>query len=156
MNINIRKATLEDIPFMLSLIKELAIYERAPLEVTTTIESMLKDGFAFHPVYHAHVAEADEKIVGIAVYYVGYSTWKGKMVYLDDLIVTEPMRRYGIGKKLFDAVGKFSKEIGANQLRWHVLDWNTPAIEFYKKLDASLDPTWITCKLTRDQLEKMF
>ena len=154
MNVSIRTAKPEDIPAILELIHELAAYERAPNDVITTTESMLKDGFGDERIFHCHVAEAEGRIIGLAIYYVGYSTWKGKMVYLDDLIVTESMRRHGVGKLLFDAAAKFAKEAGAQQFRWHVLDWNTPAIEFYKKYEASLDPTWITGKLTREQLEK--
>lgn len=141
---------------MLALIQELALYEKAPQEVTTTVETMEQDGFGANPIYCAHVAEADGKIVGVAVYYIAYSTWKGKSVYLDDIVITENFRRFGIGKKLFDAVGIFAKSIGANQLRWHVLEWNEPAINFYRKYDASVDPEWITCKLTKEQLEKLF
>jgi len=154
MSIEVRKAMSTDVPAILGLIKELATYERAPGEVITTEESMKHDGFGDHPIYEAMVAEADGKIVGVAVFYVGYSTWKGKMVYLDDLIVTESMRRKGIGKLLFDAVGKFAKQAGANHYRWHVLDWNTPSIEFYKQYHAVMDPTWITCKLNREEIEK--
>jgi GNAT superfamily N-acetyltransferase len=156
MEITIRKAEQRDVSAMLALIKELATYERAPNEVITTEASMLRDGFGEEKIFHSLVAEADGAIVGIAIFYVAYSTWKGKIIYLDDLVVTESHRRFGIGKKLFDAVGKISKAMGVSQLRWHVLDWNEPAINFYKKYDASLDADWITCKLTREQLEKLF
>jgi len=154
MKITVRNGVIGDVPAILALIKELATYERAPNEVTATVESMKKDGFGNRPVFESIVAEEKGKIVGIAVFYVCYSTWKGKIVYLDDLLVTEAKRGKGIGKILLDAVAKFSKEVGANQLRWHVLDWNTPAIEFYKKYDAAFDETWITCKLTKEQLQK--
>ncbi|MCY7410883.1 MAG: GNAT family N-acetyltransferase [Chitinophagales bacterium] len=156
MNIEIRTAKESDIPSILSLIKELALYEKAPLEVETTVESMMKDGFGKEAIYHSQIAIADNIIVGCAVYYIGYSTWKGKMIYLDDIIVTESMRRFGIGKKLFDAVGKFAKESGANHFRWHVLDWNEPAINFYKKIGASLNSEWILCKMNKQQIEKLF
>ncbi len=153
MNITVRKATEADIPQMLALVKELAIYERAPDEVIATEESMNRDGFGNHPLYEAVVAEADGVIAGMAVFYTCYSTWKGKLVYLDDLIVTESKRKLGIGRKLLDEVVRFAKNNGANQMRWHVLDWNTPAIEFYKTYQAAFDPTWTTCKLTREQLD---
>src|SRR5215467_467390 len=107
MNITIRKTTTSDVNAILNLIKELATYEKAPLEVSATEESMMKDGFSAHSIYESLVAETDGKIVGAAIFYVGYSTWKGKMVYLDDIIVTESMRRKGIGKLLFDEVARF-------------------------------------------------
>ncbi len=156
MNITIRKAEARDVPAMLALIKELVVYEKAPNEVITTEESMLRDGFGKEKIFDSLIAEADGVIAGIAIFYVAYSTWKGKIIYLDDLIVTESHRRYGIGKKLFDEVGRISKAIGANQLRWHVLDWNEPAINFYKKYEASLDADWITCKLTNEQMKTLF
>ncbi len=156
MAITIRSAEKHDVPAMFSLVQELALYERAPDEVSNTIEMMKADGFGNHPIYNAYVAEVDKAIVGIAVFYTAYSTWKGKYIYLDDLIVTEEFRRYGTGKKLFDAVGSFAKKNGVNQLRWHVLNWNDPAINFYKNYDASLDLEWITCKLTREQISSLF
>ncbi|HYV94543.1 MAG TPA: GNAT family N-acetyltransferase [Chitinophagales bacterium] len=156
MNIKVRKAEPRDVAAMLALIKELAVYEKAPDEVITTEESMLRDGFGEEKIFDSLVAEADEVIAGIAIFYIAYSTWKGKMVYLDDLVVTESKRGFGIGKKLFDEVGKIAKETGANQLRWHVLDWNEPAINFYKKYGASLDADWITCKLNREQMVELF
>src|SRR5215467_10656955 len=110
MNITIRKTTTSDVNAMLNLIKELAAYEKAPLEVSATEESMIEDGFSNHPIYESLVAVADGKVAGVAIFYVGYYTWKGKMVYLDDIIVTESMRRKGIGKLLFHEVGKFAKK----------------------------------------------
>ena len=154
MKISIRKSEAADVPEMLRLIKELATYEKAPDEVMTTEESMKNDGFGADPIFESLVAKWNDKVIGTAIFYVAYSTWKGKMVYLDDIIITESMRGKGVGKLLFDEVAKFAKEVGANHFRWHVLDWNTPAIEFYKKYDASFDPSWITCKLTKEQLEK--
>jgi len=154
MKLKVRKGQRTDVSEMLRLIKELATYEKAPDEVTATETSMLNDGFGAHSIYESLVAEVDEKIVGVAIFFISYSTWKGKMVYLDDIIVTESMRGHGIGKRLFEEVGKFAKAVDANHFRWHVLDWNTPAIEFYKKYDATLDPTWITCKMTKEQIER--
>jgi GNAT superfamily N-acetyltransferase len=152
MNTTVRFAKEEDIPFVHALIQELAAYEKAPQEVTNTVEDMLRDGFGAQPVFRCQVAEKDGKITGMAIYFVKYSTWKGKGVYLDDIVVTESMRRLGIGKLLFDAVMKDAKAIGAKQLHWQVLDWNSPAIEFYKKYNADLDGEWINCKLTEQQL----
>jgi len=152
MNTIVRFAKEEDIPFVHALIKELAEYEKAPQEVTNTVEDMLRDGFGAQPVFRCQVAETDGKVTGMAIYFVKYSTWKGKGVYLDDIVVTETMRRMGIGKLLFDAVVKDANSIGAKQLHWQVLDWNSPAIEFYKKYNADLDGEWINCKLTEQQL----
>jgi GNAT superfamily N-acetyltransferase len=153
MKISIRKGEKKDIPQVLDLVKELALYERAPQEVITTVEQMEQDGFGENAVYRFLVAEAEEKIIGIALYYTAYSTWKGRYIYLDDLIVTETHRRTGAGKLLFDALAKEAKREGANQLRWHVLEWNTPAINFYKKYNANLDPEWITGKLEKKQID---
>lgn len=152
MNTIVRFAKEEDIPFVHALIKELAEYEKAPQEVTNTVDDMLRDGFGPNPVFRCLVAETDGKVTGMAIYFVKYSTWKGKGIYLDDIVVTESMRRMGIGKLLFDAIVKDAKLLGAKQLHWQVLDWNTPAIEFYKKYNADLDGEWINCKLTEQQL----
>jgi len=152
MKINIRKSRKEDMPSVLELIRELALFEKAPQEVTNTVEDMLQDGFNEHPIFKCLVAETENKIVGMAIYYTKYSTWKGKGIYLDDIVVTESMRSKGIGKLLFDAVIEESKIAGANQLHWQVLDWNEPAISFYKKYKPSFDDEWINCKLTKEQL----
>lgn len=152
MKISIRKGEKKDIPQVHGLVRELAAYERAPNEVITTVEQMERDGFGENPVYRFLVAEAEDKIIGIALYYTAYSTWKGRYIYLDDLIVTEKHRRTGAGKLLFDALLKEAKREGANQLRWHVLEWNTPAINFYKKYDSGLDPEWIMGKLSKEQI----
>ena len=152
MNTIVRFAKEEDIPFVHALIKELAEFEKAPQEVTNTVDDMLRDGFGPNPVFRCLVAETDGKVTGMAIYFVKYSTWKGKGIYLDDIVVTESMRRMGIGKLLFDAIVKDAKLLGAKQLHWQVLDWNTPAIEFYKKYNADLDGEWINCKLTEQQL----
>ena len=153
MKINVRKGEKKDIPQALELVKELADYERAPNEVVTNVAQMERDGFGENSIYRFHVAETEGKIIGMALYYTAYSTWKGRYIYLDDLIVTEKLRRCGAGKLLFDAVLKEAKREGANQLRWHVLDWNSPAINFYKKYNASLEPEWITGKLSKEQIE---
>lgn len=152
MNTIVRFAKEEDIPFVHALIRELAEYEKAPQEVTNSVDDMLRDGFGPHPVYRCIVAEKDGKVIGMAIYFIKYSTWKGKGIYLDDIVVTESMRRLGIGKLLFDAVLKDTKSIGAKQLHWQVLDWNEPAIAFYKKYNAVFDGEWINCKLTEQQL----
>ncbi len=160
-NIHIRKANREDAAAAYGLIKELAEYEKAPQEVTVSLEEFVEDGFGPDPIYQLLVAEAvpadidkPKVIVGIALFYVAYSTWKGKMVYLDDLVVTENYRQLGIGQQLIDAVFDFARRHHANQVRWHVLNWNEPAIKFYEKMGTRLEEDWITCKFGRDLLYK--
>ena len=155
MNIIIRKATKEDMPQVLELIKELALYEKAPQEVTNTVADMINDGFSDKPVFFCDVAELDGKVVGMAIYFIKYSTWKGKGVYLDDILVTENLRGKGIGKLLFDNVIRTSQQLSAKQLHWQVLEWNESAINFYKKYDAELDNEWINGKLKEKQINKI-
>lgn len=150
---HVRKATAEDMEQVHALIHELAVYEKAEDEVLTTPAQLRADGFGDNALFEAFVAENEEgRVVGIAFFYTGYSTWKGKKLYLDDLVVTQAYRRKGVGQRLFERVVAHAHEVGAQQLRWHVLDWNTPAINFYKKIEARLEDDWITCKLERDQL----
>jgi GNAT superfamily N-acetyltransferase len=153
MNITIRKGIKTDIPQVLNLIKELAMYEKAPQEVTNTVAQMEKEGFGENPAYEMFVAEINATIVGIAVYFYSYSTWKGRCMYLDDIVVTESMRGKGIGDKLFKTVINKAKEENVPKLHWQVLDWNEPAINFYQKFKADLDPEWINGKLTREQIQ---
>jgi GNAT superfamily N-acetyltransferase len=143
----IRKGKQGDIPRVLELVKELALYEKAPDEVITNIEQMIADGFGSNPVYKLLVAEVDGMVQGIAIYFIKYSTWKGKGIYLDDIIVQEKFRGEGIGKKLFDEVIKECKRAACKQLHWQVLDWNEPAINFYKKYNTSFENGWVNCKL---------
>lgn len=150
----VRKGRREDLPSVLGLIKELAEYERAPDEVVLTVQDLERDGFGEHPVFGFFVAEWSGKIVGMALYYIKYSTWKGKCVFLEDIIVSEPFRRSGIGKILFDKVAEMSRDMHVRRLEWQVLEWNEPAIAFYKKLGANFDSEWINCKLVYDQLQK--
>lgn len=151
--INIRKGTIQDITAALALIQELADYEKASEEVVVTAETMQKDGFAENPVYEFLVAEMGAKIVGIAVYFPTYSTWKGRAMHLEDLVVTQTERRKGIGRLLFDAVVEVAKTKETQRLTWQVLDWNHPAIEFYKTLNTNFDGEWINCKLTASQIQ---
>lgn len=155
MNIEIRKGTQTDIPSALILVKELAEYEKAPNEVEVTIAEMTEWGFGADKQFDFYVALLDGVIVGIALYYFKYSTWKGKCLFLEDIIVTESQRGKGLGKLLFDKVVQVSKEMKVRRMEWQVLDWNTPAIEFYNKYDATLDGEWINCKLTNHQLDKL-
>lgn len=152
--IEIRRGTVDDLPRVHALIQELAEYERAPQEVTNTLEEMERDGFGENPIYKFFVAENEEGVVGIALYYTAYSTWKGRMLFLEDLVVTERLRRAGIGRRLFDAVAQEAKDTGAKRFKWQVLEWNEPAIAFYKKIGADLDGEWINCNMTEEQIHK--
>lgn len=154
--INIREGKQEDLPAVMELIRELAHYEKAPGEVENTVEKMEEEGFGEHPVFGLFVAESNRNIIGLALYYYSYSTWKGKSLFLEDLIVTADYRRKGIGKLLFDKVVEKAKNENAGRLTWQVLDWNKPAINFYQQIGASLDSTWWTGKLTREQIQKYF
>ncbi|MGJ1317831.1 N-acetyltransferase family protein [Sphingobacterium spiritivorum] len=143
----IREAVKTDCPAMLELIKELALFEKAPEQVTVTMEEFEESGFGNNPVWGAFVAEVSGNIVGISLYYIRYSTWKGRRLYLEDLIVTEQMRGTGIGKKLLDKTVEYSKSKGYSGMMWQVLDWNTPAIEFYKKYQATFDGEWLNVSI---------
>lgn len=149
----IRKGVKADLPQVLELIHELAIYEKAPDEVEITLEQLEQDGFGDKPVYEFFVAENDKEIVGIALYYFRYSTWKGKAVYLEDLVVKASHRGKGYGQLLLDAIIREAKRTSSKQVRWQVLDWNEPAIKFYQKLGAELDEEWINCTLNSRQIE---
>ena len=151
MSIQIRQATVDDMQAVWDLIHELAVYEKEPDAVITTPESMKRDGFE-NDLFKVLIAEENGKTVGIALYYFGYSTWKGKMLYLDDLVVTESYRQRGIGQLLFKQLKEIAIAEDANQMRWHVLDWNTPAIKFYEKNQVHLDGEWITCKIEKPAL----
>ena len=152
-NTTVRIGTKEDIPQVLSLIKELAEYEKAPHEVTVSLEELIEDGFGEHPIYGLFVAELEGRVIGIALYYEKYSTWKGRSLFLEDIIVTEKMRGTGIGSQLFEAVIGVAKAINSARMEWQVLDWNEPAIAFYKKYNANLDDEWLNGKLTREQIQ---
>ncbi|HLZ15741.1 MAG TPA: GNAT family N-acetyltransferase [Cyclobacteriaceae bacterium] len=148
----IRKGERSDLPRVLELIKELALFEKAPHEVTNTVQRMEEDGFGPTPVYGFFVAETDGRIVGLSLYYYRYSTWKGKRLYLEDIIVTEAERGKGLGKLLFEQTMKFATKQNCTGMMWQVLDWNKPAIEFYKKYGAKLDGEWINGHLEADQI----
>lgn len=156
MQTSVRKGSKEDIPHLLRLIRELAAYEKAPAEVSVTEAELLNDGFGPSPVFNFFVAEIDNRIVGIALYYIKYSTWKGKCIFLEDIIVDEKFRGKGLGKLLFTEVAKVAKELNVKRLEWQVLDWNEPAIGFYKRLDANFDHEWVNCKLVYDQLQNNY
>lgn len=147
MAITIRKAVKEDCPRLLELVTELAVYEKAPDEVTVTLEHFTESGFGKNPVWWAFVAEEESIIHGFALYYIRYSTWKGQAMYLEDIIVTESMRGKKIGKLLFDRLITEAKEKKLNRIIWQVLDWNEPAINFYKKYNAAFDKGWLNCTI---------
>ena len=151
----IRKGTEADVIPALDLVKELAAYEKAPQEVEVTSEEMKVWGFGPDKQFDFFVAEGNGRIIGLALYYFKYSTWKGKCLFLEDIIVTESQRGNGVGKLLFDKVVQVSKETGVRRMEWQVLDWNTPAIGFYKKYEAAMDGEWINCKLTNHQFENL-
>jgi len=151
----IRKAEKKDAPDILRLIKELAIYEKAPDEVKVTLEELENDGFGPNAIYKAFVAEGEGTILGMAVYYIKYSTWKGKCVFLEDLVVSQQYRRYGLGAKLFDAVVKAAKEMGVRKMDWQILDWNEPAINFYKKYNTVFSGEWLNGSLHEKQLKEI-
>ena len=147
-NIQIRKAVAEDCPRLLELIRELAEYEKAPQEVTITLDHFIESGFGPNPVWSAFVVCVDGSVQGFALYYIRYSTWKGQRMYLEDLLVTDKMRGKGLGKLLFDRLLEEAKEKKFQGMVWQVLDWNEPAINFYKKYNASFDPEWINCAIS--------
>jgi len=143
----IRKAVSEDCPRLLELVNELAVYEKAPEEVTVTLEHFTESGFGPNPVWWAFVAEAEGEIKGFALYYIRYSTWKGQRMYLEDILVTESYRGKGLGKLLFDRLIEEAKEKKFSGIVWQVLEWNEPAINFYKKYNATFDPEWVNCSI---------
>lgn len=149
----IRTGKKADLPHVLELIRELATFEKAPQEVTNTIELMEQDGFGPNPIYGFFVGELDGTIVGISLYYWRYSTWKGKRLYLEDIIVTENVRGKGIGKLLFERTMQHSLDQNCSGMMWQVLDWNEPAINFYKKYGSKLDGEWVNCTLEREQIK---
>jgi len=151
----IRIGIKKDLPRALELIKELAAFEKAPHEVINNVGLMEQDGFGPNPIFGFFVAELQNEIVGISLYYWRYSTWKGKRLYLEDIIVTEGVRGKGIGKLLFDRTMQHALDENCSGMMWQVLDWNEPAINFYKKYGSKLDPEWINCTLEKEQIQTL-
>ncbi len=150
--VTIRPAFAEDAPAIMSLIRELADYENAPAEVLVNEEDVLREGFGTDPIFTVHVAETAGEVVGIALFYTGYSTWKGRMIYLDDLVVRQERRGQGIGKLLLESVFEYARQTKANLVKWQVLDWNKPAIKFYKQYPVSFDGEWLNCRIMTEAL----
>lgn len=153
----LREGKIEDLPRVLELINELALYEKAPEQVTNTIAMMEADGFGENPVFGMYVCEKGDttEIVGIAIYYYRYSTWKGKRIYLEDLVVTQSERGNGAGKLLFDRIMKKGLEENCTGMMWQVLDWNEPAINFYRKYGADLEAGWLNAHLQDYEIKKL-
>ncbi len=148
MNVLIRKAVREDCTRMMELVHELAVYEKAPEQVTVDFDHFVESGFGAQPVWWAFVAEVDGKVEGLALYYIRYSTWKGQRMYLEDILVTEKMRGQGIGKLLFDRLMEEAQQKKFSGMMWQVLDWNEPAINFYKKYPQTrFNGEWINCSI---------
>ncbi|MFY8004341.1 MAG: GNAT family N-acetyltransferase [Chitinophagaceae bacterium] len=147
-NILVRRAERKDCSRLLELVNELAVYEKAPEEVTVTLNHFEESGFGNNPVWWAFVAEENNVILGFALYYIRYSTWKGQRMYLEDILVTEKARGRGIGSLLFDALIAEAKAKKFNGITWQVLEWNEPAINFYKKYSASFDGEWVNCAIS--------
>jgi GNAT superfamily N-acetyltransferase len=152
MQVKIRLAKKEDCARLLDLVHELALFERAPEEVTVSIQEFEEAGFGAKPVWKAYVASMDGLIIGFALYYIRYSTWKGQRLYLEDLIITEAFRGKGAGKLLFDRLIQEAQELGFNGMAWQVLDWNEPAIKFYKKYEANIEAGWLNVALSKEQI----
>src|SRR5688572_18413570 len=147
MAITIRKAVKEDCPRLLELIKELAIYEKAPNEVTVSLEHFTESGFGKDPVWWAFVAEENGIIQAFALYYIRYSTWKGQRMYLEDILVTESFRGKRIGQLLMDRLIIEAKEKNLHGITWQVLEWNETAIKFYSKYNPVFDNEWVNCSI---------
>ena len=155
MNNTIRKGVKEDLPDVLRLIKELAEYENAIDCVTITLSDLENDGFGDHPWYWFLVAENNNKIIGLSFYFIRYSTWSGKFLFLEDFIISKDYRQKGIGSLLFEETIQICKKENLNGMTWQVLDWNTPAIQFYEKYNANISSEWLNGKLTKSQIDQI-
>lgn len=145
--VHIRLARQEDCAAMMELIRELAVYEKAEHEVSVSLEAFSDAGFGAQPIWTAFVAESEGQIVGLSLFYPRYSTWKGRKLYLEDIVVKESLRGQKIGKELFDQTLIYAKENQYHSLYWQVLDWNEPAINFYKKYGATFDAEWLNAHI---------
>ncbi len=150
----IRKATPADMNSVLDLIKELAVFEKEPNAVIVTVDDLVKDGFSENPLFQCFVAEIDEEINGIALYYYRYSTWKGKTIHLEDLIIRESKRGTGAGFALYSEIIRQGKRDNVRRIEWAVLDWNTPAIEFYRKTGAKVLDDWRVAQMDEQGIDE--
>ncbi len=150
---HIRKAQKTDMPQVLELIQELAVFEKEPNAVEITVEDLIKDGFSNNPLFYCFVAEENNNILGIALYYYRYSTWKGKTIHLEDLIVKEDKRGLGIGFALYSEIIRQGKRDNVRRIEWAVLNWNTPAIEFYKKTGAKVLDDWRVAQMDKTGID---
>lgn len=150
----IRKSRAEDMEAVLELIKELAIFEKEPEAVIVTVEDLIRDGFGADPLFYSYVAIEDGTIVGMALYYYRYSTWKGRTLHLEDLVVKETQRGSGIGFALYSEIIKTGHDDNVQRIEWNVLNWNTPAIEFYRKSGATVLEDWMVAQMSREQIEE--
>ena len=151
----IRPAERTDVPRMLALVKELAVFEKEPDAVTVTLDEMIDAGFGPDPVWFGWVAELENELVGIAICYERYSTWKGRRLYLEDIVVTERARGQRIGEDLFRQCAKYAVEKSYAGMLWQVLDWNTDAIRFYERFGSTMDPQWFNGSLELEQLKQI-
>ena len=149
---NIRKGNPEDMKAVLGLIQELAEFEKEPNAVLITVDDLIRDGFSETPLFHVFVAELDSEIVGIALYYYRYSTWKGKTIHLEDLVVKEKMRGTGLGYALYSEIIKQGQKDNVRRIEWNVLDWNTPAINFYKNSGAKILDDWKVAQMSEEAI----
>jgi len=157
LNMKIRKGLQHDMPAVLELIRELAIFEKEPDAVVVTVADLERDGFGEHPMFYTFVAEIEHEqskhIVGMALYYYRYSTWKGRTIHLEDLIVTEKMRGSGLGFDLYSAIIAQGKKDKVRRIEWNVLDWNTPALDFYEKSGAKVLKNWLVAQMDENGIE---
>lgn len=151
---NIRKGTKEDMPAVLELITELAVFENEPNAVSITVDDLVRDGFGENPLFYTFVAEEEGEVIGMALFYYRYSTWKGKTIHLEDLVVKENMRGTGAGSALYKEVIKFAKAEGVRRVEWVVLDWNTHAVDFYKRSGATVFNDWLTVQMDEEGIAK--
>ncbi|MDG1189331.1 MAG: GNAT family N-acetyltransferase [Flavobacteriales bacterium] len=154
MDVLIRKGVKSDLPAVLDLIKELADFERALIEVTVSLEDLEHDGFGNHPYYWFIVAEKEGEIIGLSFYFIRYSTWKGRFLFLEDFVVKESFRNKGVGALLFEETIRIAKELDVKGMTWQVLDWNKNAIRFYEKYNSDISTEWYNGKLTYEQLKQ--
>lgn len=150
----IRKATEKDMPFVLELIQELATFEKEPDAVVVTVADLVRDGFSEHPLFHCYIAEKENTIIGMALFYYRYSTWKGKTIHLEDLIVKADQRGTGAGFALYKEIIKQGKKDKVRRIEWNVLDWNTPAIDFYEKSGAKVLDDWRVVQMDESGIER--